>query len=268
MPLGAIHRALLVACAAAALVGCAAQPAAPAVTLLSPASRLAVLQLSPGPSDDALRRVFHAGEKQVPAEALAADRRALQQQVQVSLQQALGRARLPVLASAQAVPVGASEPMQVGQPMDAASLAALRAWYPADAYLRVRVTDYGLTPASWKSAYITFEVVTTLAIGTALYVHKATRPLAGIYLIEEGVEEYSEGYAGWWLLNRLSRPVRIEADLVDGSSGRLLWRDSATGMAAWSWGHLWHMDDATRDGLLQESIDRMTDELVIELEGK
>lgn len=50
-------------------------------------------------------------------------------------------------------------------------------------------------------------------------------------MVEEGIEEYSEGYAGWWLLNRLSRPVRIEADLIDGKTGAVLWHDSDTGLA-------------------------------------
>jgi hypothetical protein len=108
-------------------------------------------------------------------------------------------------------------------------------------------------------------VVTTLAIVTVLYAHSATRPFAGTYLIEEGVEEYSEGYAGWWLLNRLSRPVRIDADLVDGSSGQVLWHDS---MAGWQWKHLWHMDEATRDALLQTSSDHALDDLLLELGDK
>lgn len=178
----------------------------------------------------------------------------LRRSIQAALTRAFARSSLPMLVSAQVI---ALEPdlqdMRVGQPLDAPSLARLQAQHPADAYLRLRVTDYGQTPAKWKGAYVTFEVVTTLAIGGLLYLHKATRPLAGIYLLQEGIEEYSEGYAGWWLFNRLSRPVRVEADLIDGRSGAVLWHGSDTGMAGWTWRHLWHMDDATRTALLQVS---------------
>lgn len=67
--------------------------------------------------------------------------------------------------------------------------------------------------------------------------------------------------------DRLSHPVRLDADLVDGESGAVLWHESETGMADWRWDHLWHMDDATRAGLIQVSTDRSADALVKELEG-
>ena len=110
-------------------------------------------------------------------------------------------------------------------------------------------------------------MVTTLAITGVLYAHVATRPLAGVYLVQESVEEFSEGYAGFWLLNRMSRPVRIEADLVDGKTGAVLWHDSETGLADRHWNHLWHMGDAARDSLLTDSTDKTVKDLVEELEG-
>lgn len=173
-----------------------------------------------------------------------------------------------MLASAESASFGGAPAMAIGQPLDAAGLAALRAAHPADAYLRIQVTDYGQTPKSWKSAYVTFEVVSTLAIGGLLYVHSSTRPVAALYLVQEGVEEYSEGYAGWWLLNRLSRPVRVDADLIDGRTGAVLWRADATGMARWRWAHLWHMDDTARDDLLNISLDRAVTGLVTDVGGK
>jgi len=257
---------LALAAACLALTGCATQP--PATDLLPPHARLAVLQLPPSVGDDDLRRVLHSQAKQVPAGELAQDREALQRQLAASLRRALEQARVPMLRAADVITLGPDPPMEVGQALSVAALAALRARHPADAYLRIRLTDYGLTPKHWRSAYVGFEVLATLGIGALLYVHETTRPLAGLYLLQEGVEEYSEGYAGWWLLNRLSRPVRIEADLVDGTDGRVLWQDSETGLAGWRWGHLWHMDAATRDALLQTATDRMSDDLMVGLEGR
>ena len=120
----------------------------------------------------------------------------------------------------------------------------------------MRVTDYGETPRRWEGAYITFEVTSTLAIAGGLYLHKLTRPVAAAYLLEESIEEFSEGFAGFWTLNRLSRPVRIEADIVDAQSGQVLWHGAHTGFARWHWRNLHHMDDATRDALLSESMNK------------
>lgn len=252
-----------------ALASCAIEPTDPVTTLLPPASRIRVLQLPPTIGDSALKRVFHAGDKQatITAAALAQDRHNLEQQVDAALRQALAKANSEPLHTAAVNPIEAGAPATIGQPLDAASLAALQKRYPADAYLRVQITDFGQTPKSWSGAYITFEIVTTAAIGALLYFQKTTRPLAGIYLIQESAEELGEGYGGFWLFNRLSRPVRMEADLVDGKTGAVLWHDSETGMAAWRWHNLWHMDTAGRDRLIAISTDSMVNDLITELEG-
>ena len=251
----------------ALLAGCASAP--PALYSLRPDSHLAVLQLPASVDDRELLRVLHAGQEDVPALALVQDRTDLQRAIDTDLSQAFARSPDPILASADFIAFPSEwRDMVIGQPLDAATLAQLRAQHPADAYLRLRVTDYGQTPDKWKSAYVTFEVATTVAIGGLLYIHKSTRPLAALYLLQEGVEEYSEGYAGWWLFNRLSRPVRIEADLIDGRSGAMLWQGSDTGMAGWQWGHLWHMDDTTRRALLQISTDKAVRRLSDELGGR
>jgi hypothetical protein len=151
--------------------------------------------------------------------------------------------------------------MTIGRPLESAALIELRSLQPADVYLRVRVTDYGETPRRWEAAYIGFEVVSTVAIAGALYVHKATRPLAAAYLGEETVEEVSEGYAGFWALNRLSRPVRIEADVVDGQSGQVLWHAAHTGLSRWQWRNVPHMNDAARDTLLDTSMRKAVEKL-------
>ncbi len=256
------------ACVLVLFAGCAVQPVTPTLTILHPASSLDVLELPPTVADDSLRRLFHGGNEKVPAEALAADRRQLEQLVDAALKQALARAARPPLATATITPLNDAAGMTIGQPMNATSLAAQQARFPADAYLRIQATDYGQTPKSWKGAYIGFEVVTTLAIGAWFYTHTVTRALTVPYLAEESVEEFSEGYAGFWLLNRMSRPVRIEADLVDGATGEVLWHDTETGLADWHWKDVWHMDDAMRDKLLKESTDKAMMDLVNELEGK
>ena len=210
----------------------------------------------PAVSDRQLRRVLHTKDEKVDAEALAADRRHINQALEATLREAL-----PCVTSTQGAPIDVivvADPSLslMGRPPRGPALGLLQSSHAADAYLRLRVTDYGETPRRWRGAYIGFEVVTTIAIAAGLYVHKVTRPVAGAYLLEEGVEEFSEGYAGFWTLNRLSRPVRIEADMIDGQSGQGLWHGAHTGLARWRWRSLRHVDPATRDALLTASMNQ------------
>ena len=227
------------------LAGCATQPP------LSRASfrpeRLEVLELPPAVADRPLRRVLHGKHEEADAVTLTADREHINQSLEATL-----RESVPCIGSSSA----ALSDMAIGRPIDSANLATLQSSHPADAYLRLRVTDYGETPRRWRAAYVSFEVVTTLGIAAGLYVHKVTRAVAVGYLLEESVEELSEGYAGFWVLNRLSRPVRIEADLIDGRTGQVFEREAHTGLAPWRWRHLRHMDDTTRDELLNTSMRR------------
>jgi hypothetical protein len=197
-----------------------------------------------------LRRVLHGRHEDVTAAALNVDRQHINQSLEATL-----RARVPCIApSATDITSVADANAVIGRPIDSASLASLQSAHPADAYLRLRVTDYGETPRRWRAAYVTFEVVTTLAIAGGLFVHKVTRPVAVAYLLEESIEEFAEGYAGFWALNRLSRPVRVEADLLDGQTSQVLGSEAHTGLAPWRWRHLRHMDDTTRDELLATSM--------------
>ena len=107
----------------------------------------------------------------------------------------------------------------------------LHAASDADVLLRFRITDYGVTPRSWRNAVIIFEVTSTLGIAAIAYAYPATRPIAGIYLIEEGIEETLEAYAGFWALDEVSRPVRIEAELITLDTGTQAWKSSATGLS-------------------------------------
>jgi len=103
----------------------------------------------------------------------------------------------------------------------------------ADAVLRFDISDYGLTPKSWRTGYITFEVVTTLGITVAIASLGGTvaKGAAGTYLAQEAVEETAEGYAGFWALDTVSRPVRIEAELIQLDPPAVVWQDSDTGLA-------------------------------------
>jgi hypothetical protein len=105
----------------------------------------------------------------------------------------------------------------------------------ANALFRFGISDYGLTPKSWRDGYITFEITSTLAIAGAIaYTGSATataRAAAGAYLVQEGVEESAESYAGFWALDVVSRPVRIEARLVRLNPVATVWEASDTGLS-------------------------------------
>lgn len=109
----------------------------------------------------------------------------------------------------------------------------LRAATGADVLLRFRITDYGLTPQSWRHYYIAFEVVTTLAIAAVIAYAKpvAAKAAAGAYLVEETVEETATAYAGFWALDEVSRPVRIEAELTGLNPVATLLTTSDTGFS-------------------------------------
>ncbi len=100
-----------------------------------------------------------------------------------------------------------------------------------DVLLRFRVTDYGATPRAWRNGYIAFEVTSTLGIAAVAYAYPATRALAGAYLVQEGIEETAEGYAGFWALDEVCRPVRIRAELLSLPGGDRIWKGSATGLS-------------------------------------
>ena len=103
----------------------------------------------------------------------------------------------------------------------------------ADALLRFGITDYGLTPKSWRKGYITFEVTTTLAIAGVIAYSGSTvaKAAAGAYLAQETVEETAEAYAGFWGLDVLCRPVRIEAELIRLNPVTTVWKTSDTGLS-------------------------------------
>ncbi len=165
--------------------------------------------------DASLQRVFDVENKPVKSSPLLAQKREqLAHQVREDMLAALGQAGV------------------ILQPVSSRSV-----------HMQVKLTDYGETPVTWRNAYIGFEVVTTLAIAAAFFEHKVTRPLAGIYLLEESFEEISEGYAGFWAVNRWSRPVRMQVVMLRDVDGVEVWRDHRTALLPWTWSNLMQHDD-------------------------
>jgi hypothetical protein len=208
--------------------------------------RIQVLEFPTSATDQSLQRVLHAGRDERDKQSLALDHLRIADALEGAAVALLGRCVVRLDGA-----VGT-----IGAPIDADTLAATQAANPADMYLRLQVTDYGETPRQWRGAYLGFEVATTAGIAAGLAFQ--SRAVAGAYLLEESAEELSEGYAGFWMLNRLSRPVRISADLVDGRTGQVIWRGARTGLARWQWAHLMHRDDQARDELLAISTGNAT----------
>jgi hypothetical protein len=133
----------------------------------------------------------------------------------------------------------------------------------AEGLLRFRVTDYGQTPKTWQKWVIGWEIVSTLGIAAIAYAAPKTRPLAGVYLVEESIEETIEAYSGFWALNKLCRPVRIEAELIDLRTGETVWADSNTGLAEVRLIRLvTTVDAATRDAQLEAATHESAEGLV------
>jgi hypothetical protein len=103
----------------------------------------------------------------------------------------------------------------------------------AQALLKYRITDYGLTPKSWRNGYITFEVTTTLALAAVIATVESpvAKAAAAAYLVQEAIEETASAYAGFWALDVTCRPVRIEAKLIRLNPLTTLWQSYDTGLS-------------------------------------
>lgn len=143
----------------------------------------------------------------------------------------------------------------------------LRTVSGADAILRFRITDYGMTPKSWRKAVIVFEVTSTLAIAAIAYARPATRAIAGVYLVSEAIEETAEAYGGFWALDEVYRPVRIEAELITLDTGTQAWNGSATGFSDRSLARLVRKVGVTeRDAQLDNSLHDAVNDIVADLQ--
>lgn len=138
----------------------------------------------------------------------------------------------------------------------------------ADALLRFDITDYGLTPLSWRNGYITFEVTSTLALATVIAYSGSTvaKAAAGAYLVQEAAEETAEAYAGFWALDVVSRPVRIEAELIRLNPVTTAWNTSDTGLAEVKLSRLTRKVEADeRDRQLDQATDDAVNDVVSDL---
>lgn len=141
----------------------------------------------------------------------------------------------------------------------------------ADAILRFGITDYGLTPKTWRTSYITFEVVSTLAIAAVIANVGTTvaKGAAGAYLAQETVEETAESYAGFWALDVVCRPVRIKAKLIQPDPLAVVWQDDDTGLADVKLSRLYRkVSVSERDRQLDQSTDYAVRDLVSALADK
>lgn len=141
----------------------------------------------------------------------------------------------------------------------------------ADAVLRFGITDYGLTPKTWRTGYITFEVVTTLGITAAIASVGGTvaKGAAGAYLAQETVEETAEGYLGFTAVDEVSRPVRIKAELIRLQPVKVVWQDDDTGLSDTHLGRLFRkVSTGERDAQLDQSTDYALQSLVTDLMHK
>ncbi len=84
----------------------------------------------------------------------------------------------------------------------------------------------------------------------------ATKAVAGAYLAQEAVEESAEAYAGFWALDVVSRPVRIEAELVRLSPLTTVWKTSDSGLSDVS---LFRVIRKVRSDELNRQLDQATD---------
>lgn len=138
----------------------------------------------------------------------------------------------------------------------------------ADALLRFGITDYGLTPKAWRNGYITFEVTSTLAIaGIIAYTGSAAaKAAAGAYLAQETVEETAESYAGFWALDVVYRPVRIEAELVSLNPVATVWKSDDTGLSDARWSRLTgKVAAAERNKQLDQATDDAVKDVIADL---
>lgn len=140
----------------------------------------------------------------------------------------------------------------------------------ADALLRYRITDYGLTPRSWRTAWITFEVTSTLAIAAVIAYSSSTlaKGAAGAYLVQEAIEETAETYAGFWALDVICRPVRIEAMLIRLNPVGTVWKTSDTGLSDVRLSRLTRtIKPAERDKQLDQATNHAVDHVAANLYG-
>ncbi len=117
-------------------------------------------------------------------------------------------------------------------PIPVSALSRFREETQADAVLRFKITDYGRTPRKvmkWIYAGTGAWIVGAITLAT---LNSETRPYIGAYIGSEVLQEGAELYLGTSLFGAEYKPVRIEAELIDTRTGRVLWEDTKTKTAS------------------------------------
>lgn len=227
--------------AALCLSGCATAPTTHLARTAAPLHfplRVVALEAPMAVDAGRLQKVFASAAKQ----PLAADDPRLVQarqrgeaRVATAMAAALGGEPNVVVM----VPAGQQSPLDPlrGLALDSAitpdEALRLHAATGADVLLRYGITDYGLTPRTWRHGYIAFEVVTTLALAAVIAYSgsKAAQAAATLYLVQETAEESAEAYATFQAFDEVCRPVRVEAQLLALQPPALLWQARDTGIS-------------------------------------
>ncbi|MHB8481304.1 MAG: hypothetical protein ACYDBV_01000 [Nitrospiria bacterium] len=102
----------------------------------------------------------------------------------------------------------------------------------ADGVLRFRITDYGATPQKYLKWVYIGTGIWIATIVTLAATNPETRPYIGAYLGTEALQEGAELFLGISLFDWWYKPVRIEAELIDTNTGRILWQDAKTKTAS------------------------------------
>lgn len=265
-------RAALLCLAAIVLGGCASAP----TTRLAPTQlrfplRVLAVQAPMAVDAERMRQVLAPDAKRaLPDERFELAAQHAQARASAVMASALGAQRdviavSPAAAQEAALPIRKLDFESSITPDEAARL---RAATGADAVLRYRITDYGLTPVAWRRGYIAFEVTTTLAIAAVIAYSKsvAAKAAAGAYLVQETAEETAEAYAGSEALDKVCRPVRIEAKLVGLNPHVILWQTSNTGFSDIQLTRVFRkVDEGERDKQLDEATDNAVKGVISDL---
>lgn len=108
------------------------------------------------------------------------------------------------------------------------TLQKIRSSTGADAVFRFHVTDVGAIPKIYSNWIMVGTVAFVSGVVVLAYSDPVTRKFIGVYLLSEVVQEGAEAYGGYSLVDHFYRFVRVEAELIDTRSGKIIWQDAAT----------------------------------------
>ncbi len=147
-------------------------------------------------------------------------------------------------------------------------LARFREVTNADAVLRFRISDYGRTPRkTLKWIYIVTSAWIAGVI-TIAATNPKTQPYIGAYIGTEVLQEGAELYLGTSFFGHEYKPARVEAELIDLRTGKILWQDAKTRTASKKFLKAYPKEQRSRELELAVSVDRATLDLAKSLAKK